>query len=72
MPDDLREQLVPLKEICIAIGFPLIEIGGVEADDVIATLVRLAKEKGFKSVISSLDKDRNREEFEHLLEDVHI
>ncbi|MDC0410255.1 DNA polymerase I [Gammaproteobacteria bacterium] len=57
MPDDLREQLVPLKEICIAIGFPLIEIGGVEADDVIATLVRLAKEKGFKSVISSLDKD---------------
>ena len=51
MPDDLREQLVPLKEICIAIGFPLIEIGGVEADDVIATLVRLAKEKGFKSVI---------------------
>ena len=57
MPDDLREQLAPLKEICIAIGFPLIEIGGVEADDVIATLVRLAKEKGFKSVISSLDKD---------------
>ena len=57
MPDDLREQLAPLKEICQAIGFPLIEIGGVEADDVIATLVRIAKEKGFKSVISSLDKD---------------
>ena len=57
MPDDLREQLAPLKEICKAIGFPLIEIGGVEADDVIATLVRIAKEKGFKSVISSLDKD---------------
>ena len=57
MPDDLREQLAPLKEICQAIVFPLIEIGGVEADDVIATLVRIAKEKGFKSVISSLDKD---------------
>ena len=57
MPDDLREQLAPLKEICKAIGFPLIEISGVEADDVIATLVRIAKENGFKSVISSLDKD---------------
>ena len=57
MPDDLREQLEPLKNICKAIGFPLIEISGVEADDVIATLSRQAKEKKFKSVISSLDKD---------------
>ena len=57
MPDDLREQLAPLKEICKAIGFPLIEIEGVEADDVIATLVKKAKENNFKSVISSLDKD---------------
>ena len=57
MPDDLREQLAPLKEICKAIGFPLIEIDGVEADDVIATLVKIAKENNFKSVISSLDKD---------------
>ncbi len=57
MPDDLREQLEPLKEICKAIGFPLIEISGVEADDVIATLVNKAKEKNFKAVVSSLDKD---------------
>ena len=57
MPDDLREQLEPLKEICKAIGFPLIEIPGVEADDVIATLVNNAKEKKFKAVVSSLDKD---------------
>ena len=57
MPDDLREQLEPLKEICKAIGFPLIEIPGVEADDVIATLVNKAKEKKFKAVVSSLDKD---------------
>ena len=35
MPDDLREQLEPLKNICKAIGFPLIEISGVEADDVL-------------------------------------
>ncbi|NCW00040.1 MAG: DNA polymerase I, partial [Proteobacteria bacterium] len=57
MPDDLRKQLEPLKEICKAIGFPLIEISGVEADDVIATLVNKAKEKNFKAVVSTLDKD---------------
>ena len=57
MPDDLREQLVPLKDICRAIGFPLIEIEGVEADDVIATVVKIAKQKNYKTVISSLDKD---------------
>ncbi|MDA0775122.1 MAG: DNA polymerase I [Proteobacteria bacterium] len=57
MPEDLREQLEPLKNICKAIGFPLIEIAGVEADDVIATIVKLAKEKKFKAVVSSLDKD---------------
>ena len=57
MPDDLREQLQPLKNIVKAIGFPLIEIAGVEADDVIATLVKKAKEKNLKAVISSLDKD---------------
>ena len=57
MPEDLRQQLDPLKEICKAIGFPLIEIPGVEADDVIATLVNKAKQKNFKAVVSSLDKD---------------
>ena len=57
MPEDLTQQLDPLKEICKAIGFPLIEIPGVEADDVIATLVNKAKEKNFKAVVSSLDKD---------------
>ena len=57
MPEDLREQLKPLKDICKAIGFPLIEIEGVEADDVIATLVRTAKDKKVKAVVSSLDKD---------------
>ena len=57
MPDDLREQLKPVKDICKAIGFPLIEIEGVEADDVIATIARMAKDAKFKCVVSSLDKD---------------
>ncbi len=57
MPDELREQLEPVKSICRAIGFPLIEITGVEADDVIATIARMAKDAKYKCVISSLDKD---------------
>ena len=57
MPDELRDQLKPVKDICKAIGFPLIEIEGVEADDVIATITRMAKDAKFKCVVSSLDKD---------------
>ncbi len=57
MPEDLREQLKPVKDICKAIGFPLLEVEGVEADDVIATLVTVARDKDFTCVVSSLDKD---------------
>ena len=57
MPDELRLQLDPIKSICKAIGFPIVEIEGVEADDVIATIVKRAKEEGYSCVISSLDKD---------------
>ena len=67
MPDDLRDQLSPVKSICRAIGFPLIEIEGVEADDVIATISKMAKKAKYKCVISSLDKDLMQ-----LVEDPHI
>ena len=67
MPDDLRDQLAPIKSICRAIGFPLIEIEGVEADDVIATISKMAKKAKYKCVISSLDKDLMQ-----LVEDPHI
>ncbi len=57
MPDDLRSQIEPVKLICKAIGFPLLIIDGVEADDVIATVAEKAKNRNLKCVISSLDKD---------------
>ena len=57
MPKDLREQLSPLKEICNAMGMPVIEIPKVEADDVIASLADLGSKQGIPIVISSLDKD---------------
>ena len=57
MPEDLREQLSPLKEICNAMGMPVIEIPKVEADDVIASLADLGSKQGIPIIISSLDKD---------------
>ena len=57
MPDDLAAQIPPLKEIVQALGWPVLAIEGVEADDVIATLAEQAKREGWRCVISTGDKD---------------
>jgi DNA polymerase-1 len=57
MPDDLRAQIQPTKDIIKALGIPLIEVPGVEADDVMGTLGVMATQAGFKTVISTGDKD---------------
>jgi len=57
MPDDLRAQIQPTKDIIKALGIPQIEISGVEADDVMGTLGVMATNAGFKTVISTGDKD---------------
>jgi len=57
MPDDLVRQIEPLKDAIRAMGWPLLVIDGVEADDVIGTLAREAQERGVRTVISTGDKD---------------
>ncbi|MGH8765813.1 MAG: DNA polymerase I, partial [Burkholderiales bacterium] len=57
MPPDLASQIEPLKEAIDALGWPVLTVGGVEADDVIATLAETAKSKGWTCVISTGDKD---------------
>src|SRR6476660_3327214 len=57
MPDDLAQQIEPVHELIRAYGWPLLMINGVEADDVIGTLVRRAETEGFDAVISTGDKD---------------
>ena len=57
MPPELREQLEPLFELIDALGVKRVSVEGVEADDVIATLVRQAREAGAGVLISSGDKD---------------
>ncbi|MED5296414.1 MAG: DNA polymerase I, partial [Pseudomonadota bacterium] len=57
MPDDLRAQVEPLHDCVRALGLPLLCIKGVEADDVIGTLARMATDAGRDAVISTGDKD---------------
>ena len=57
MPDDLSTQVEPLREAVAALGWPVLVIDGVEADDVIATLAESAKHDGWRTVISTGDKD---------------
>jgi DNA polymerase-1 len=57
MDEALAAQIEPLKEAVAALGWPVLAVEGVEADDVIATLAEEAKQKGWRSVISTGDKD---------------
>jgi DNA polymerase-1 len=57
MPEDLASQIEPLKEAIAALGWPVLTVAGVEADDVIATLAEQARHSGWACVISTGDKD---------------
>ena len=57
MPEDLASQIEPLKEGIAALGWPVLTVPGVEADDVIATLADQASKHGWICVISTGDKD---------------
>ncbi len=57
MPDDLAAQIEPLMEAIRALGWPLVVVDGVEADDVIGTLARAASRAGIRTIVSTGDKD---------------
>ncbi|MBI3779318.1 MAG: hypothetical protein HY274_10510, partial [Gammaproteobacteria bacterium] len=57
MPDELAAQIEPIHDIIRALGLPLIQVPGVEADDVIGTLAQAAAAEGRETVISTGDKD---------------
>lgn len=57
MPDDLRVQVEYVHAIVKAMGFPVVSIEGVEADDVLGTYAKEATEKGIKTLICTGDKD---------------
>ncbi|MDA9049622.1 DNA polymerase I [Pseudomonadales bacterium] len=57
MPDELREQILPIQDIIRKMGLPLLIIEGVEADDVIGTLAEEATRRQMPVLISTGDKD---------------
>ena len=57
MPDELRAQVEPMCEIVQALGFRILRVGGVEADDVIGTLAVQGADDGIEVTISTSDKD---------------
>ncbi len=57
MPPDLRTQIDAIHEVVRLLGWKVLHVPGVEADDVIGTLACMATERGIETVISSGDKD---------------
>jgi len=57
MPDDLRPQLEPIKEMVRAFNIPALELAGYEADDIIGTIARDCEQKGLAVVVVTGDKD---------------
>ena len=57
MPDDLRPQAEALPDLVRLMGWPVLVIPQVEADDVIGTLAAMAGEAGWDVVVSTGDKD---------------
>jgi DNA polymerase-1 len=57
MPEDLSKQIEPIHEVVRHMGWPILMVEGVEADDVIGTLAAQATARGMKTVVSTGDKD---------------
>src|SRR5436190_9729675 len=57
MPPELAEQLAMVRNVIEAFGLAQLEVPGFEADDIIATLTRVARDAGMNIVICSSDKD---------------
>jgi DNA polymerase-1 len=56
-PEDLTVQVPYAKRVCEVLGIPILELGGYEADDLIATYASQARARGFEVVVVASDKD---------------
>ncbi len=57
IPEELLSQVEPLYAMIRAMGLPLLQVPGVEADDVIGTLAKQASAQGMRVIIATGDKD---------------
>jgi len=66
MPDDLRAQIEPIHQLVRLMGWTVLDVPGVEADDVIGTLAAVGSSQGIQVVVSSGDKDLAQLVNEHI------
>jgi len=66
MPDDLRSQVDPIHHVVRLLGWPVLCVPDIEADDVIGTLARTAADQGIEVTVSSGDKDLSQLVDEHV------
>ena len=57
MPEELRSQVEPLKELLVLLGYKLVSLEGYEADDILGTFAKKAEAKGDECVIATGDRD---------------
>ncbi|MEX0835167.1 MAG: PIN domain-containing protein, partial [Nitriliruptor sp.] len=65
-PDEFRPQVDLIKQVLEALGIPIVEVAGVEADDVLATIAERAVDAGFHAFIVTGDRDAMQLVDEHL------
>ena len=66
MPDALVQQIEPIHEVVQLLGWPTLTVPGIEADDAIGTLARVATQAGYRVVVSTGDKDMAQLVNEHV------
>jgi DNA polymerase-1 len=66
MPDDLRTQIEPIHQVVRLMGWQVLDVPGVEADDVIGTLAVLAAKQSIEVIVSSGDKDLSQLVDQHI------
>ncbi len=57
MPPDLALQIEPIHEAVKLLGWPVLCVPGIEADDTIGTLCKAAVAAGYEVIVSTGDKD---------------
>ena len=57
MPDELAQQMAPLKELLSDLGYRIVTCEGFEADDILGTLAHTCTERGDECMIATGDRD---------------
>ena len=57
MPEELAQQVEPLKKLLSLLGYPIISLEGYEADDILGTFAAMSRQNGGECVIATGDRD---------------